>query len=94
MHAEDGINVSAVYRNYLNVFISRLNNRLMFYFIEMVGQKNTMIMLRPQQGKLRLVSRLLSLMRGKPRMRLNNLETNERFLCLGLCRTTDSVNDQ
>ena len=50
-----------------------------------------MIRLRPRQGNLRLVSRLFSLMRGKPCIRLNNLKTSLRFPCRGLNPIIDSI---
>ena len=59
-----------------------------------------MMGLRPRQGNLRLVFRLfksyaldyLSLMLGKPHIRLNNLKTSLRFPCLGLNPIIDSIN--
>ena len=41
-----------------------------------------MMGLRSRQGNLRLVSVYLSLMLGKPHIRLNNLKTSLRFSCL------------
>ena len=49
-----------------------------------------MMGLRPRQGDPRLVFRL-SLMLGKPRIRLNDLKTSLRFPCLGLHPIVDSV---
>ena len=49
------------------------------------------MVLRPQEGNLRLVSRLFVSCLAQPRMRLNNLKTCMRFLCLGLNTIIDSI---
>ena len=49
--------------------------------------------LRPRPGNLRLFfSDYLSLILGKPRLRLNNPKTSLRFPCLGLNPIIDSIN--
>ena len=50
-----------------------------------------MMGLRPRQGNPKLISDYLSLMLGKPRIRLNNLKTSQRFPCLGLNPIIDSI---
>ena len=51
-----------------------------------------MMILRPRQGHLRLVFRLLVSCSAKPRMRLRNLKTCLRFPCLGLNTIIGSIN--
>ena len=58
-----------------------------------MGEKKSMMgtCMRPQQGNLKLVFKLLNPMLGKPRIRLNNLKTSLRFPCLGFNTIIDST---
>ena len=49
------------------------------------------MVLRPQQGNLKLVFRLFISCSAKPRKRLNNLKTCLRFPYLGLNTIRDSI---
>ena len=62
-----------------------------FCFINMMGEKNQWWGWGLDKEIPGLFSDYLSLMLGKPRIRLNNLKTSLRFPCLGLNPIIDSI---